>query len=77
MTLTLTPEKEARLLTIATGRGLPPEMALETLLDQAFRDAETELMETTAGLKASIADFDAGRWITPEELDAQLRARKK
>jgi len=76
MTLTLTPDTENRLLTVAAGQGLAPEKALDSLLSQALAYAEAEMQETLAGLRASAEDFAAGRWITPEELDATLRARR-
>ena len=75
--LTLAPETELRLRNVAAGRGLAPELALDTLLGQALSEAESELQETLAGLRASAADFAAGRWTTPEELDAALRARRQ
>jgi hypothetical protein len=77
MMLTLTPDTEMRLRTVAAGRGLAPEQALETLLGQALSAAEAELQETMEGLRASAADFAAGRWNTLEELDAVLRARRQ
>ncbi len=61
MTVTLTPDTKTRLRTVATGRGQAPEQALETLLAQALADA---------------ADFAAGRWTTPEALDAMLQTRR-
>ena len=76
MTLTLTPDTETRLRTVAAGRGQAPEQALESLLAQALADAEAELQDTLLGLRASAADFAAGRWVAPEELDATLRARQ-
>jgi len=75
--LTLTPDTEMRLRTVAAGRGLAPEQALEALLGHALSEAEAELQETLAGLRASAADFAAGRWTTPEGLDAILRARRQ
>ncbi len=74
--LTLAPDTEMRLRTVAAGRGLAPEQALEPLLAHALSEAEAELQETLAGLRASAADFAAGRWTTPGELDAALRARR-
>lgn len=76
MTLTLTPDTEMRLRTIAAGRGLAPEQALEALVTQALTEAEAELQDTLADLRASAADFAAGRWISADELDARLRARR-
>ena len=77
MTLTLTPDTETRLRTVAAGPGQPPEQAPEVLLAQALADAETELQDTLAGLRASAADFAAGHWTTPEALDAVLQARRR
>jgi hypothetical protein len=35
-------------------------------------DAETELQDTLIGMRSSAADFVAGRWTTPEDLDATM-----
>lgn len=51
MTLTLTPETEARLLAAATERGLAPEEVIDALLNQGFNhehpaaDAEQERLQ--------------------------------
>ncbi len=74
--LTLAPDMEIRLRNVAAGHGLAPEKALETLLSPALAEAEAEIQETMAGLRQSAADFAAGRWTTPEELDSVLRARQ-
>lgn len=75
MTLTLAPETEIRLRTVAEGRGLEPSELHEDLLQQALADAEAELNETMAGLDESVEAMAAGRWITAEELDQRLTAR--
>ncbi len=75
MTLTLTPETETRLRTVALGSGLAPEQALEVLLGRALTEAETERQETMADLRQSAKEFAEGKWLTPEELDAELRTR--
>jgi predicted transcriptional regulator len=76
MTLVLTPDTEQRLRVVAAGRGQAPEDALQSILGQALADAEAELQGTLSGLRAGAADFAAGRWTTPEDLDAALRARR-
>ncbi len=75
MTLTLTPETETRLRTMAEGFGLEPAALHEDLLQQALANAEAELNETLAQLDESAEAIDAGRWITVDELDRRLTAR--
>ena len=75
MTLTLTPETETRLRTMAEGYGLNPAGLHEDLLLQALAAAEAELNETLAQLDESAEAVDAGRWITADELDQRLTAR--
>ncbi|MGI4788850.1 MAG: hypothetical protein ACRYFS_08365 [Janthinobacterium lividum] len=72
MTLTLAPETEIRLRTVAEGRGLEPAELHEDLLQQALAEAEAELSETLAGLDESVEAMAAGRWITLEALDERL-----
>ncbi len=75
MTLTLTPDTETRLRTMAEGYGLNPAELHEDLLRQALAAAEAELSETLAGLDESAEAVDAGRWITVDELDQRLTAQ--
>lgn len=74
MTLTLTPETETRLRTMAEGFGVEPAALHEDLLQQALAEAEAELSETLAQLDASAEAVDAGRWITADDLDRRLTA---
>ena len=74
MILTLAPETETRLRTMAEGFGLEPAVLHEDLLQQALADAEAELNETLAGLDESAEAVAAGRWITMDELDRRLTA---
>ena len=74
MTLTLTPDTETRLRTIAEGSGMEPAALHEDWLQQALADAEAELSETLAQLDESAEAVDAGRWITVDELDRRLTA---
>ncbi len=78
--LTLTPETETRLRTVAAERGMAPEQALETLLARALENAEKEAdaerQDTLTGLRQSAEEFAQGRWTTPDDLDAALRARR-
>ena len=80
MTLTLNRDTEARLRLVAEGRGLDPQQLHEDLLRQALAAAEAEqeeeLRETMAGLGKSVEEFAAGRWITADELDRRLKARR-
>lgn len=82
MPLSLAPDIESRLRTVAAGRGQAPEQALESFLRPALAEAEAEMQEkereeTLAGLSSSAAEFAAGRWVSPEELDAMLRDRRR
>ncbi len=75
MTLTLTPDTETRLRTMAEGYGLNPAELHEDLLQQALAAAELELSETLAELDESAEAVAAGRWITADELDRRLTAQ--
>jgi len=74
MTVTLTPDIETRLRTFAEEQGLVPEQVHEVLLSRALEEAEAELQDTLAGLDQSVEDYNAGRWITAEEMSRQLKA---
>ena len=64
MTLTLTPDTETRLRTVAEERGQDPIQLHEDLLRQALAEAETLADQTTrAALSGPIFDL----WNTPEE----------
>ena len=70
MTLTLTPETEARLMAVAAQRGLPPVAALDAILTEA----ETDFNEAVAGIQRGIADAAAGREISLEEYRTRITA---
>lgn len=74
MTVTLPPDIETRLRTFAEEQGLVPEQVHEALLSRALEEAEAELQDTLAGLDQSVEDYNAGRWITAEEMSRQLKA---
>ena len=75
MTVMLTPEIEARFRAYAEQLDLDPEQLANALLSHDIEEAETELRETMAGLDQSVEDYNAGRWITGEELDRRLGAK--
>jgi len=75
MTLTLTPNTEAVLQTLAARHGQAPEAILEILVMRAAED-EQERQETLSGLRQSAEEFAVGRWTTPQDLDDALRARR-
>ena len=75
MTVTLTPEIEARFRTYAEDMDFDPDQLATDLLTSAFEEAEAELKETMEGLDRSAEGFAAGRWITGEELDRRLSAK--
>ena len=76
MTLNLSPDAEARVRSVAEGRGSDPEETLIALLNQALAMAEVEA-EMLAGLRASEEDHDAGRSMTIEEYRAEALARRQ
>ena len=76
MTLTLTPDAEARVRSVAEMRGQDPEDALTALLNQALAEAEAE-DELVAELRASVEDHAAGRSMTIEEYRAKMIARRQ
>ena len=55
MTLTLIPETEARLRTLAEGFGLEPAELYEELLRRALTKAEAKLHETLAEADAEVS----------------------
>jgi len=76
MTLTLAPEIEARIRSVAEMRGQDPEDALIVLLNRALADAEAE-DELVAELRASVEDHAAGRSMTLEELRVRLLTHRQ
>ena len=74
MTLTLTPDTETRLRTFAEEQGLAPEEVHDALLTRALEEAEAEWQDTLAGLDQSVEDYNAGRWITAEDMSRELKA---
>ena len=74
MTLLLTPETEVRLRAYAEKLDLDPEQLHNALLTRDLEEAEAELQDTLAGLDQSVEDYNAGRWITAEEMSRQLKA---
>ena len=73
MTVTLTPDVETRLRAYAEDLDLDPEQLSNAFLARDLEEAETELQETLAGLDQSVKDYNAGRWITAEEMSRQLK----
>ena len=76
MTLTLTPDTEALLNTVAAQRGLPLEKTLEMVLAEAQAAAETEYREAVAGIQRGMDDFAAGRWISLEDYEARIQVEQ-
>ena len=74
MTVTLTPDTEMRLRAYAEKLALDPEQLSNALLTRDLEEAEAELQDTMAGLDQSVKDYNAGRWITAEEMSQQLKA---
>lgn len=74
MALAVMPETERRLRTYAEQLNLDPEQLANALLIRDLEAAEAELQETLTGLDQSVEDYNAGRWITAEEMSRQLKA---
>lgn len=74
MALAVMPETETRLRTYAEQLNLDPEQLANALLIRDLEEAEAELQDTLAGLDQSVADYNAGRWITAEEMSRELKA---
>ena len=74
MTLTLTPDTEALLQSVAAQYGLPPEKTIEVLLAEAQAAAETDHREAVVGIQRGMDDFAAGHWISLEDYEAQTQA---
>ena len=80
MTLTLTPDTEALLHSVAAQRGLPPEKTIEMLLTEAQAAASYDKAEEDnilAELQASVDDHAAGRSMTIDEYRAKALARRQ
>lgn len=83
MTLTLPPDTEARLRTVAAQRGLPPEETLDVILAEAEASlaqivmTEEESQKVLAALLRSEEDYAAGRWLSLEDYEAQLKERRQ
>ncbi len=73
MTVTLTPDVEMRLRSYAEGLDLDPEQISNAFLARDLEEAAAELQDTLAGLDRSVEDYNAGRWITAEEMSRQLK----
>lgn len=73
MAVTLTPDIEARLRTVAAQRGLPPEQTLADVL----AEAEADFNDTIEGIRAGLEDVEAGRTVTLEEYRAEVMARRQ
>ncbi|MDQ2799144.1 MAG: hypothetical protein M3Y13_05820 [Armatimonadota bacterium] len=84
MTLTLTPDAAERLRSVAAQRGQTPEEAISTLLTEAEEDfavplamSEEEAQQVLAALQKSEEDFAAGRWISLEDYEAQIKEQRR
>ncbi len=80
MTLTLTPDTEALLNSVAAQRGLPLEKTIEMVLAEAQAAAEYDHLDDDkilAELQASVDDHAAGRSMTIDEYRAKALARRQ
>jgi hypothetical protein len=53
---------------------LHPEAVISRLLENALAEEERELQETAEAIRASMADFEAGRSVSLEDWRAQSAA---
>jgi len=74
MALTLTPNTEALVRSVAELRGQDPEEALIILLNQALAEADEKM---AAELRASVEGHAAGRSIAIEEYRAEAIIRRQ
>ena len=87
MTLILTTDTEARILTLAKMSGQDPEETLVSLLNQALTKAEAdfapivmsaeETQQVIAALRKSDEDIAAGRWISLEDYETQIKEQRR
>ncbi len=83
MTLTIPPDTEARLRSVAALRGQTPEEAISALLIEAEADfapivmSEEETQQVLAALHKSEQDFASGRWISLEDYEARIAERRR
>ena len=85
MTVTLTPDTEARVRSVAEMSGQDPEDALIALLNQALAGAdyaaivmtEEETEQVSAALRRSEEDYATGRWISLEDYEAKTKERRQ
>ncbi len=80
MTLTLTPDTEALLNSVAAQRGLPLDKTLNMVLTEAQAAAEYDDLDDgqiIAELQASVDDHAAGRSMTIDEYRAKALARRQ
>ena len=80
MILTLTPDTEALLNSVAAQRGLPLEKTLKMVLVEAQAAAEYDHFDDDkilAELQASVDDHAAGRSMTIDEYRAKALARRQ
>ena len=68
--ITLKPETEAQLQTVAMQRGMSAEEALNELIAEAI-----EVTDAVAGLHEGTAEINAGDWVSQEDLRRDLEAQ--
>jgi predicted transcriptional regulator len=85
MTLTLSPQMEARVRKVAQMMGRDTDAAMVEMLNQALSQyeyarhelGEEEAKEVLAALQESAADFAAGRSILLEDFEEQIQERRR
>ena len=76
MTITLSSTTEALLQEQAGRFGQDRDMLADSLLQQALEDAARDYEETCEAIAEGLADMEAGRTVSLEEVRAQWEAQK-
>lgn len=75
MSITLTPETEARLREQAVRQGLEPDALADSLLAEALAWEEVDRAEAVEGIRRGLEASDAGRVRPFAEFAAEMRAK--
>jgi len=76
MTITISPQTEAMLQEQSGRFGQDTDTLADSLLQQALEDAARDYEETCEAIAEGLADMEAGRTVSLEEVRAQWEAQK-
>lgn len=76
MTITISPQTEAMLQEQSGRFGQDTDTLADSLLQQALEDAARDYEETCEAIAEGLADMEAGRTVSFEEVRAQWEAQK-